>query len=392
MRRWIQCGECLKWRRETNLLPVESLQYWTCADSRDGRFDHASNPCEVEEEQFLRDETVIPDIHVSKFEQVDKEMFYKHLFDFRVSMALPNRGCPYLGDMETDLYRLYREVTYIGGYESVDAAWKWPDIFKALPNYNPTIKDGGEQLRRMYRQYLQEYEIHFFTRRRTRIKRILRSNILKQEDVVPIGFKEQTHTNEAGILRSNPTGNFDRGIAKSPLVEPQAKIHNNESSALPKSNQTASKESTTGLGGTNLASENRNKKAPISGKKNAIFTTAQKDQNGEQESKVKKEKNGMLNNIQQEQQLEQPEQKQQQETEETPEMKEEPVMSIKPEDPVSVVKESKLDKNEEEKVDDSTSGKVEEAREHNANVESDTIIDQHAGLNELASRAAEVSN
>mmetsp|Transcript_41599 Transcript_41599/g.66910 ORF Transcript_41599/g.66910 Transcript_41599/m.66910 type:complete len:259 (+) Transcript_41599:1684-2460(+) len=254
------------------------------------------------------------------------------------------------------------------------------------------IKDGGEQLRRMYRQYLQEYEIHFFTRRRTRIKRILRSNILKQEDVVPIGFKEQTHTNEAGILRSNPTGNFDRGIAKSPLVEPQAKIHNNESSALPKSNQTASKESTTGLGGTNLASENRNKKAPISGKKNAIFTTAQKDQNGEQESKVKKEKNGMLNNIQQEQQLEQPEQKQQQETEETPEMKEEPVMSIKPEDPVSVVKESKLDKNEEEKVDDSTSGKVEEAREHNANVESDTIIDQHAGLNELASRAAEVSN
>mmetsp|Transcript_41599 Transcript_41599/g.66912 ORF Transcript_41599/g.66912 Transcript_41599/m.66912 type:complete len:101 (+) Transcript_41599:1149-1451(+) len=88
MRRWIQCGECLKWRRETNLLPVESLQYWTCADSRDGRFDHASNPCEVEEEQFLRDETVIPDIHVSKFEQVDKEMFYKHLFDFRVSMAV----------------------------------------------------------------------------------------------------------------------------------------------------------------------------------------------------------------------------------------------------------------------------------------------------------------
>jgi len=177
MRRWIQCTACMKWRRETNLLPLESMHSWTCEHSRDARFENSRLPCSVPEEHFLSDEVIIPNKLVPRFEEVDKEMFYKHLFDYRGSVGLPLRECPFLGGMEVDLYRLYREVTYQGGCNYVDTSWNWDSIFRSIPNYDPTIKDGGLALRRIYSEYLAEYELTFYEHRR-----LSQTGIIREDD------------------------------------------------------------------------------------------------------------------------------------------------------------------------------------------------------------------
>eukprot|EP00467_Chlorarachnion_reptans_P000262 CAMPEP_0114522378 /NCGR_PEP_ID=MMETSP0109-20121206/20708_1 /TAXON_ID=29199 /ORGANISM="Chlorarachnion reptans, Strain CCCM449" /LENGTH=894 /DNA_ID=CAMNT_0001703587 /DNA_START=464 /DNA_END=3148 /DNA_ORIENTATION=+ len=161
MRRWIRCCDCGKWRRESNLVPVESLTHWSCTKSRYRRADQRV-ACSMPQESFLPNEVVIPEEFVSRFEQVDKEMFYKHLFDFRRSMELPERRYPIVGGSELDLYRLYREVTYIGGFKTCDQLL-WDKIYQSLPNYTPMVYDGGFKLKHYYIDFLLEYEARFYT-------------------------------------------------------------------------------------------------------------------------------------------------------------------------------------------------------------------------------------
>jgi len=179
------------------------------------------------------------------------------------------------------------------------------------------------------------------------------------------------------------------------VVFQQATIHNNEPHSLSKSNETTGKEVV--LASSKVVSEKRDEidpqKTPTLEKENLILTPSQKDQkDGKERGKVEKENYGKLDIIQQDQRPVQSEEKQQRESQKTLEIKQEPTVSIKSKDSVSSSIEPKLDNNEEEKVDDSTLGEFEKMSEHNADDEQNKIIDQHAGLNELASRAAEVSH
>jgi len=170
LRRWIRCEICSKWRRESNLLPVESMTSWKCSDNR---VDKSRNSCTIPEQELLSDEVMIPEALLRQFEEADKEKFYKHLFDFRRSIGLPKKRNPVIGGKHLDLYRLYREVCYLGGYETVNIIsitepWMskrkraWQDIYMSLPNYDQRITNGPNRLKNCYEEYLLDYENAFY--------------------------------------------------------------------------------------------------------------------------------------------------------------------------------------------------------------------------------------
>jgi len=95
----------------------------------------------------------------------EKDAFIDHLKDFLKKFKFPALRTPLLGGKELDLYRLYREVIYEGGYDAVVAKpGTWSRIFRSLENSHirKKITDASYRLKWYYVECLYAYEqFHF---------------------------------------------------------------------------------------------------------------------------------------------------------------------------------------------------------------------------------------
>jgi len=84
-----------------------------------------------------------------------------------------------------------RSMKSISSTADVRQSIVWPiSIFEKYKNY-------------MSKTYIRSTSQNYIYILGTRVKRIPRPNILKQEDTVPIGLLEQTHSEEIGRIRTN---------------------------------------------------------------------------------------------------------------------------------------------------------------------------------------------
>ncbi|GAB5353373.1 hypothetical protein AAMO2058_000031100 [Amorphochlora amoebiformis] len=115
MSRWICCHSCHKWRRVSNSLPFESLAGWECSRNAHAEFDS----CEKVEEQPRSNEVILSSSEHDKAYEQEKSSFCQHVSAFLKKNSFPSSRRALLGGIELDLYRLYREVLYLGGYKEV---------------------------------------------------------------------------------------------------------------------------------------------------------------------------------------------------------------------------------------------------------------------------------
>jgi len=158
--RWISCVECKRWRRVACCLPFESMAKWNCSENSNDKF----SSCEAGEE-ILRDGEVLleGEEHDKSYEQ-EKEEFSNHLSSFLSKHNLPSLKKPLLGGKDLDLYRLYREVIYRGGYKAVvSKPGTWSKIFRTLENSkNRKVTDASYRLKWYYIESLYAYEQQHF--------------------------------------------------------------------------------------------------------------------------------------------------------------------------------------------------------------------------------------
>uniref|UniRef100_A0A7S3ZAN8 ARID domain-containing protein n=2 Tax=Lotharella globosa TaxID=91324 RepID=A0A7S3ZAN8_9EUKA len=158
--RWLCCRECKKWRRISCCLPFESMIEWKCEDNADEQY----NLCEQPEEKLSDGEVMLSsEEQEASYEQEQKE-FREHVREFLKTSGFPSSRRPMLGGIELDLYRLYREVIFLGGYHAViSKPGTWSKIFRTLENSrNGKVTDASYRLKWYYTQSLFAYEQHFF--------------------------------------------------------------------------------------------------------------------------------------------------------------------------------------------------------------------------------------
>eukprot|EP00471_Norrisiella_sphaerica_P008277 CAMPEP_0184493572 /NCGR_PEP_ID=MMETSP0113_2-20130426/26314_1 /TAXON_ID=91329 /ORGANISM="Norrisiella sphaerica, Strain BC52" /LENGTH=494 /DNA_ID=CAMNT_0026878873 /DNA_START=414 /DNA_END=1898 /DNA_ORIENTATION=+ len=157
--RWLLCNNCDKWRRIPLMAPFESLwNGWTCRMAK-----WKPLKCSVEEELPLVGEKLVETKEAQKYYRIEKSNFDKHLASFLESFDVKMRRTPTINSRPLDLYRLYREVVYMGGCDRVVAQEGcWTKIFRTLDNYSIKITDASYRLKRYYKHYLYAYEQHFF--------------------------------------------------------------------------------------------------------------------------------------------------------------------------------------------------------------------------------------
>jgi len=130
---WVQCNLCKKWRRVSLMAPVESFSSrWSCEDNT---FFAPANQdqCRYIEAKLEAGEKILKPDEVDRLKTKEKERFYLQLQEFNMTCGIKMRKNPVLGGQELDLFRLYREITYMGGYEGANRNdGTWMRIFRGL--------------------------------------------------------------------------------------------------------------------------------------------------------------------------------------------------------------------------------------------------------------------
>jgi len=156
MARWIKCHKCTKWRRLLPLDPFESLSpKWICSYSR----DHLRQNCSVHQEPMGKNQALLNLGHVRVYMERERILFLNDLFRTLHSLCIGKSRIPVVAGKELDLYRLYREITFVGGFECANKMdGTWGKVFRRLENYSNKVTDASYRLKRIYTQYLLPYE------------------------------------------------------------------------------------------------------------------------------------------------------------------------------------------------------------------------------------------
>ncbi|KAL8617896.1 hypothetical protein ACOMHN_016552 [Nucella lapillus] len=91
----------------------------------------------------------------------ERRRFLEDLQRFHTTRATPFDRIPQIGGREIDLYRLYRTVTDLGGWQKVNNDLLWED-FQEDFNVPAACTNGAQALKYIYYRYLNIYEkVHF---------------------------------------------------------------------------------------------------------------------------------------------------------------------------------------------------------------------------------------
>mmetsp|Transcript_4129 Transcript_4129/g.5581 ORF Transcript_4129/g.5581 Transcript_4129/m.5581 type:complete len:762 (+) Transcript_4129:154-2439(+) len=165
--RWIRCSKCGKWRKLPTLVPFESLSpLWECSYNP----IWSQNSCDVEEEQLRPNDIHLDVGQLRVYIDREKALFILDLLAFLRSRKVFKTRLPVVAGMELDLYRLYREITYVGGFTLANKNdGTWAQIFRRLDNFNDRVTDASYRLKRIYQQYLYPYENAFYEKDRQQV-------------------------------------------------------------------------------------------------------------------------------------------------------------------------------------------------------------------------------
>eukprot|EP00470_Lotharella_oceanica_P013078 CAMPEP_0170193328 /NCGR_PEP_ID=MMETSP0040_2-20121228/56635_1 /TAXON_ID=641309 /ORGANISM="Lotharella oceanica, Strain CCMP622" /LENGTH=218 /DNA_ID=CAMNT_0010441933 /DNA_START=264 /DNA_END=920 /DNA_ORIENTATION=+ len=213
---------------------------WTCENNSDEQY----NDCGKPEEKLSEGEILLSsEEQEASYEQEQKE-FSEHVREFLKKSGFPTSRRPMLGGIELDLYRLYREVIFLGGYHAViSKPGTWSKIFRTLENSkNGKVTDASYRLKWYYTQSLFAYEQHFFhgkpissiqvpkkpkrnTNRQPPMKKFMDSftaSLLQHAQYVAqrqFVQKQQSHCPKMQNLSHSPNGNFGV-LAPGAIVKP----------------------------------------------------------------------------------------------------------------------------------------------------------------------------
>ena len=154
--RWIWCGKCGKWRRLPNLDPAERFdRSWNCTQDRLA----ADKGCGRPEEELLPGTTVLTAEQAAVNLDAERLAFRFAVFSFLRTPKKFKSRIPIVAGRKLCVYRLYREVTYVGGFDAANKVeGTWARIFRKLDNYNKRVTDASNRLKRIYTTYLLQFE------------------------------------------------------------------------------------------------------------------------------------------------------------------------------------------------------------------------------------------
>lgn len=93
----------------------------------------------------------------------ERKIWTAHYTTFMTSRNKSISKIPVMGYKELDLYSLYKEVLCYGGFQKVvEAVGTWSKIWKAIPNFDPSITDSSFRLKKNYEKFLLAYEKEYF--------------------------------------------------------------------------------------------------------------------------------------------------------------------------------------------------------------------------------------
>ncbi|RUS84764.1 hypothetical protein EGW08_007448 [Elysia chlorotica] len=90
----------------------------------------------------------------------EKDRFVAQLYKFMDDRGTPINKAPCIGNKDLNLYRLFKIVQHLGGYNKVTKEMKWPVVYSkmGLPSLHP---NPAHQIRAAYKKYLDAYETFF---------------------------------------------------------------------------------------------------------------------------------------------------------------------------------------------------------------------------------------
>ncbi|GFS08707.1 AT-rich interactive domain-containing protein 4B-like [Elysia marginata] len=90
----------------------------------------------------------------------EKDRFVAQLYKFMDDRGTPINKAPCIGNKDLNLYRLFKIVQHLGGYNKVTKEMKWPLVYSkmGLPSLH---LNPAHQIRAAYKKYLDAYETFF---------------------------------------------------------------------------------------------------------------------------------------------------------------------------------------------------------------------------------------
>ncbi|KAJ8263008.1 hypothetical protein COCON_G00154650, partial [Conger conger] len=95
----------------------------------------------------------------------EKSLFLQDLHQFMDSKHLSIERIPQLGFQELDLFRLYKIVQQLGGYDVVTAGQKWKQVYTML-GAHPHSTSAATSTRRHYEKLLLRFDLHLREQKR----------------------------------------------------------------------------------------------------------------------------------------------------------------------------------------------------------------------------------
>ncbi|KAK3093694.1 hypothetical protein FSP39_018994 [Pinctada imbricata] len=86
----------------------------------------------------------------------DKDHFVAQLYKFMDDRGTPINKGPYIGNNDLNLYRLFKVVQKIGGYNKVTNLAKWKAVYKRMDL--PASNSASHQIKNAYKKYLHAFE------------------------------------------------------------------------------------------------------------------------------------------------------------------------------------------------------------------------------------------
>jgi len=164
--RWVQCDQCLKWRRiPTSISDKELSGEWLCSMNK---WDLKRNSCSAPEEAYdlAEEQTVEVTNGESSGQDAKREAFYRELRGFYASPEMGWKGLDVaqleeakIGDKAIDFLQLYLEITRRGGYHFCVASKLFDEVFASLQCFQaPLVQEASRRLQNLYAKYLNDYE------------------------------------------------------------------------------------------------------------------------------------------------------------------------------------------------------------------------------------------
>jgi len=159
--RWCRCSkpDCRRWRKLPRMCAFESLPpHWTC-DLWEG------GSCSLAEDDKLNQDLItLSNLVGQRIYDKERIDFCEHVKQYLWSIGLRlHKDALYvpIGGEPVDIYRLYREVTYLGGCDAVTAfPGRWGEVYQRISG-KAMFPDAAYRLKRVYKQCLYLYEQHY---------------------------------------------------------------------------------------------------------------------------------------------------------------------------------------------------------------------------------------